>query len=241
VQVIVQFLKAGYRLKGAWNLSREMLSTLGDKISPKWTAVIVIDVQNDFVSPGGAFERTGEDVTMGQAILPRIVGLIQAARENKVPVIFITSIYTTDDSRYLSDVFLHQMKRKRTGRYFEVPVCSPSSWGAQLAPGLEVLAQDTVVLKHRYSAFINTDLELRLRSQGVRTLLITGVSTSVCVESTTRHAHFLDYYNVILSDCCADYKSTTHEEALRRLDLHYGQVTESKDILAMWAAAARGL
>jgi ureidoacrylate peracid hydrolase len=210
-----------------------MLSTLGDKISPRWTAVVVIDVQNDFVSPGGAFERTGEDVTMGQAILPRIVGLIHA--------IFITSNYTTDDSRYLSDVFLHQMKRKRTGRYFEVPVCSPGSWGAQLAPGLEVLAQDTVVVKHRYSAFINTDFELRLRSQGVRTLLITGVSTSVCVESTTRHAHFLDYYNVILADCCADYKSNTHEEALTRLDLHYGQVSESKEIIAMWQAATRGL
>jgi ureidoacrylate peracid hydrolase len=223
------------------DVSREIFSTLVEKIAPRWTALIVIDVQNDFVSSGGAFQRTGEDITAGQAILPKIVGLIRMARENRVPVIFITSIYTTDDNRYLSDVFLHQMKRKRTGRYFEVPVCSPGSWGAQLAPGLEVLAQDTVVAKHRYSAFINTDLELRLRSQGVRTLLITGVSTSVCVESTTRHAHFLDYYNVILSDCCADYKSNSHEEALRRLDLHYGQVAESKDILATWQATARGL
>jgi ureidoacrylate peracid hydrolase len=222
-------------------MSREMLSTLVDKIAPKWTAVMVIDVQNDFVSPGGAFQRTGEDITTEQAILPRIVGLIRVARENQVPVIFITSIYTTDDNRYLSDVFLQQMKRKMNGRYFEVPVCSPGSWGAQLAPGLEVMAQDTVVVKHRYSAFINTDLELRLRSQGVRTLLITGVSTSVCVESTTRHAHFLDYYNVILSDCCADYKSNLHEDALRRLDLHYGQVAESKEIIAMWQAASRGL
>lgn len=222
-------------------MAREMLSTLVDKIAPKWTAVMVIDVQNDFVSPGGAFQRTGEDITTEQAILPRIVGLIHVARENQVPVIFITSNYTTDDNRYLSDVFLHQMKRKRTGRYFEVPVCSPGSWGAQLAPGLEVLAQDTVVVKHRYSAFVNTDLELRLRSQGVRTLLITGVSTSVCVESTTRHAHFLDYYNVILSDCCADYKSNLHEDALKRLDLHFGQVAESKEIIAMWQAANRGL
>lgn len=222
-------------------MSREMLSTLVDKIAPKWTAVMVIDVQNDFVSPGGAFHRTGEDITTEQAILPSIIGLIRVARKKKVPVIFITSNYTTDDNRYLSDVFLHQMKRKRTGRYFEVPVCSPGSWGAQLAPGLEVLAQDTVVVKHRYSAFVNTDLELRLRSQGVRTLLITGVSTSVCVESTTRHAHFLDYYNVILFDCCADYKSNIHEDALRRLDLHFGQVAESKEIIAAWQAASTGL
>ena len=218
-----------------------MLSGIGNKVFPEWTAVIVIDVQNDFVSPGGAFDRTGEDVTSGQAIVPRITGLIRAAHENQVPVIFIQSLYTTDDSRYLSDVFLHQMKRKRNGRYFEVPVCSPGNWGSEFAPGLEVSPQDTVVIKHRYSAFINTDLELRLRSHGIRTLLITGVSTSVCVESTTRHAHFLDYYNVILSDCCADYKSNTHQDALKRLDLHYGQVAESKDIIAAWRATARGL
>lgn len=222
-------------------MSREMLSTLAKKIVPNWTALIVIDVQNDFVSPGGAFHRTGEDTTMGQEILPRLIALIGEARNQKVPTIFITSHYTTEDNRYLSDVFLHQMKRKGTGRYFDVPVCSPKTWGAELAPGLKVSPEDTVIIKHRYSAFINTDLELRLRSQGVRTLLITGVSTSVCVESTTRHAHFLDYYNVIVSDCCADYKSNIHEEALRRLDLHYGQIAESKDIVATWQATARGL
>lgn len=222
-------------------MSRAMLSTLAEKIVPNWTALIVVDAQNDFVSPGGAFHRTGEDTTMGQEILPRLIALIGEARNQKVPIIFITSHYTTEDNRYLSDVFLHQMKRKGTGRYFDVPVCSPKTWGAELAPGLKVLPEDTVIIKHRYSAFINTDLELRLRSQAVRTLLITGVSTSVCVESTTRHAHFLDYYNVIVSDCCADYKSNIHEEALRRLDLHYGQVAEAKDIIATWQATARGL
>lgn len=222
-------------------MPRQILNTLSEKVLPDWTALLVIDVQNDFVSSEGAFHRTGEDITACQELLPKLVNLIQAAHHNRVPIIFITSIYTTDDNRYLSDVFLHQMKRKRTGRYFEVPVCSPGSWGAHLASGLEVLAQDTVIVKHRYSTFINTDLELRLRSQGVRTLIITGVSTSVCVESTARHAHFLDYYNVIVSDCCADYKSNIHEEALRRLDLHYGQVAESKDIIATWQATATGL
>lgn len=222
-------------------MSEPMLTTLAEKIALDWTALLVIDVQNDFVSPGGAFHRTGSDITMGQDILPNLLWFTREVRKRNVPVIFITSHYTTADNRYLSDVFLHQMKKKGTGRYFEVPVCSPNSWGAELAPGLEVLPEDTVIIKHRYSAFIDTDLELRLRSKRIRTLLITGVSTSVCVESTTRQAHFLDYYNVIVSDCCADYRSDIHENALQRLDLHFGQVTTSKEIVETWESGRVGL
>lgn len=217
-------------------MALQPLSTLAEKIDPRWAALLVIDVQNDFVSPQGAFHRTGEDITACQEILPRLVNLVSRARDYLVPVIFVRSIYTTEDNRYLSDVFLHQMKRKKTGRYFGVPVCVPGSWGAELAPGLEVLPDDTVVIKHRYSAFINTDLDLRLRSRGIRTLVVTGVTTSVCVESTTRHSHFLDCYNVIASDCCADYKADIHRQALQRLDLHFGQVSISEEILSTWKA-----
>lgn len=215
-------------------MSRQPLSTLAEKIDPRWAALLVIDVQNDFVSPQGAFHRTGEDISSCEEILPRLVNLVSRARNYRVPVVFVRSIYTTEDNRYLSDVFLHQMKRKKTGRYFQVPVCAPGSWGAEMAPGLDVLPDDTVVIKHRYSAFINTDLDLRLRSQGVRTLVVSGVTTSVCVESTTRHSHFLDYYNVIVSDSCADYKTDIHRQALQRLDLHFGQVALSDEIISTW-------
>lgn len=220
-------------------MPRQILSTLPEKIDPRWAALLVIDVQNDFASPGGAFHRTGEDITMAQEILPRLVNLVARARHCQVPIIFIGAIYSTNDNRYLSDVFLHQMKRKKSGRYFEVPVCVPESWGAELAPGLEPRPEDTMIIKHRYSAFLNTDLELRLRSQGIRTLLITGVSTSVCVESTARHGHFLDYYNVIVGDCCADYRKNVHEDALQRLDLHYGEVANAETVIATWKSAGR--
>jgi ureidoacrylate peracid hydrolase len=222
-------------------MPREMLETLAKKLNPRWSAVLVIDMQNDFVSPGGAFHRTGEDLAMAEATLPRLVRLIGHAREQGVPIVYVRSEYTTDDNRYLSDVFLHQMKKKATGRYFEVPVCMPGSWGGELAPGLEIHPQDTVVVKHRYSAFVNTDLELRLRSQGIRTLLITGISTPMCVESTTRHAHFLDYYNVIVADCVCHYYREEHEQALRRMDTHFGEVAPSERIVEHWAARAATL
>jgi ureidoacrylate peracid hydrolase len=218
-----------------------MLERLAEKLNPSWSALLVIDMQNDFVSPGGAFHRTGEDLSMAEATLPRLIRLVECARARQVPLIWIKSEYTTADNRYLSDVFLHQMKKKATGRYFEVPVCVPGSWGGDFAPGLAVRPEDTVVVKHRYSAFVNTDLELRLRSQGIRTLLITGISTPMCVESTTRHAHFLDYYNVIVGDCVCHYYREEHEQALRRLDAHFGEVALSEAVIARWDAPAPAL
>lgn len=215
-------------------MARQMLETLEQKIDPRWAALLVIDMQNDFISPGGAWDSCGDDITMGQQALPRLINLIARARQQKLPVIFIKSVYTTDDNRYLSDVFLHQAKRKQHGRYYEIPICVAGSWGGELAPGLEVQPEDTVIIKHRFSGFINTDLDLRLRSQGIRTLLFTGVGTAVCVESTARQAFFLDYYNVIVADCCGAYTREVHDQALRRLDLMYGEVAQSESVIATW-------
>jgi ureidoacrylate peracid hydrolase len=217
------------------DMERHALNTLEEKVDPRWSAVVVVDMQNDFVSPGGAWDATGEDISMPQEVLPRIIKLIAGARERRVPIIFVRSVYTTDDNRYLSDVFLHQQERRARRRFSEVPVCVEGSWGWQLAPGLEVDPQDTIIVKHRYSAFHSTDLHLRLRSQGTRSILLVGVGTAVCVESTARDGFFLDYYNVIVSDCCGAYDREAHQQAIKRLDLHYGHVARYDEVLQAWA------
>ena len=213
-----------------------MLRTLEEKVDPRWTAVVVVDMQNDFVSPGGAWDKTGEDVSMAQRAIPRVIELVAEARAAKVPIIWIRSIYTTDDGRYLSDAFLAQQERKAGGRFFDVPVCEEGTWGWQLADGLDPQPEDTIVVKHRYSAFHATYLDLLLRSQGIRSILVAGVGTAVCVESTVRHAYFLDYYNVIVSDCCAGYTQDVHDQAIRRMDLQYGEVAHSDQVLTAWNA-----
>jgi ureidoacrylate peracid hydrolase len=221
---------------------RQMLNTLEEKVDPRWAAVIVVDMQNDFVSPGGAWDQTGEDITFAQQALPRIIDLVAGARKVGVPIVFIRSIYTTDDNRYLSDVFLHQEQRKQNavGRFLSVPVCKEGTWGWEIAAGLEPLPQDTIVTKHRYSAFHNTDLDLRLRSQGIRTAVVAGVGSAVCVESTVRHGYFLDYYQVIVSDCCAGYSLEVHQQAVRRMDYQYGEAATCDRVLAAWTPAGRG-
>ena len=81
-------------------------TTLAFKRDPNHTAILVIDMQNDFVSPGGAWERTGEDLTLPQLALKNIIDLISSARQYRVPIVFIRSVYNTENNSYLSPVFL---------------------------------------------------------------------------------------------------------------------------------------
>ena len=88
--------------------------------------------------------------------------------------------------------------------------------------------------KHRYGAFESTDLDLVLRSQGIRTLIMTGVATNVCVETTARQAFLRDYYVVFTSDCTATYDQADHEATLRNIDAYFGEVVAAAQVQACW-------
>lgn len=205
-----------------------------EKVTARWTAVLVVDMQNDFISPGGVWERTGRDISMARQALARIGTLVERARSVRVPIVFIRSSY----GGKLSESFLHQAARHPSKRFIDISVCVEGSWGWQLAAPLEPRGEDIIVTKQRYSAFHNTGLDERLRAEGVRTLLVTGVGTAVCVEATVRHAFELDYYNVIPADCCAAYRREEHEQALQRMDAHYAEVTQSEHLFAAWKICA---
>jgi ureidoacrylate peracid hydrolase len=100
---------------------------------------------------------------------------------------------------------------------------------------------EPVVTKHRYGAFESTDLDLVLRSRGVRTVIMTGVATNVCVETTARQAFLRDYYVVFLRDCTATYSQAEHDAALHNIDQFFGQVAGAEEVMACWqpVAAAR--
>ena len=88
--------------------------------------------------------------------------------------------------------------------------------------------------KHRYGAFESSDLDLVLRSQGIRTVVMTGVATNVCVETTARQAFLRDYYVVFASDCTATYDQAAHDATLRNIDAFFGQVVSAEEIQACW-------
>jgi len=124
-------------------------------------------------------------------------------------------------------------RRLRRGTEKMVPVCVEGSWGTEFYQ-VQPTPADRVVIKHRYSAFIGTDLDLILRSQSIQTVILTGVGTHVCVESTARDGFQMDYDIVLLSDCTGSCPPESHNRALEVLGQHFAHVVTSKEILEAW-------
>lgn len=195
-----------------------------DLIMPERTALLVIDVQNDYCHPEGALAGGGSDVSAVEKMMPELHRLIAASRAQAVPVIFIQTIHerATDSAAWVS----------RSGGS-SMEICRNGSWGAefyQVAPG----PLDIVVNKHRYSAFINTRLDSVLRSLRIETLIIAGVSTNVCVESTARDGFMLDYGIVLARDACAAYSRAAHEMTLENMRGYFGVVGSVAEVEEQW-------
>jgi len=212
----------------------QMQQALAAMVTPANTALLVIDVQNDFCAKGGYYDKTGADVSGSQPAVDRMVGFIDQARSAGVRVIFVRCDY---DPVYVSDI--QNARRKRMG--WDIPYCRPGTWGAEFykvapKPG------ETIVTKHRYDAFHGTDLELILRTNKVQNLLLTGVATNVCVESTLRSAYMRDFYSVLVADCCAGRTRQMHDATLENVRMHFGVVASADDVAQVWnETAARPL
>ncbi len=210
-----------------------MLRTLQQKVQPEHSAVLIVDVQNDFCAEGGAMHSEGRDLSLVQAMVPRLVRLVDAARAARVPCIWIRNVYNSQPNWYLSEVWLEQAMRRRKGLYVERPVCESGAWNGDFYQ-VRPRPAEVIVTKHRYGAFEGTDLDLILRSRGIRTVIMTGVATNVCVETTARQAFLRDYYLVFTSDCTAAYSPADHEGTLRNIDQFFGQVATSAAVAACW-------
>lgn len=215
-----------------------MLTTLGDKVDPRHAALLLVDVQNDFCAEGGAMHREGRDLSLVQQMIPRLERLLEAARAAGVPRVWIRNVYTTAPNHYLSETWLEQAKRRRKGAYITIPVCEAGEWNGDFYQ-VKPAPDEVIVTKHRYGAFESSDLDLVLRSRGIRTVIMTGVATNVCVETTARQAFLRDYYVVFLSDCTATYSQAQHDATLFNIDQFFGEVAASDDVMACWPQPAR--
>jgi ureidoacrylate peracid hydrolase len=211
------------------------LASLAAKVDPRHAALVVIDMQNDFCADEGFIARAGRDVSAAQAMAKRLPALIGAARDVGVRIVFVRSLYSTASNNFLSDVWLEQAARRQGGGYTRAPVCGEGSAGADFYGGVRPAPGDIVVTKHRYNAFHGTDLDLILRSNGVRTVVISGVTTNVCVESTGRDGFMRDYYTVLVGDGTAAYTSEEHQTALKTFDRYFGEVASIDDLAGLWA------
>ncbi len=216
---------------------RPLLSTLEAKVDPRHTALVVVDVQNDFCAPGGMIDAEGIDVSSAQAMAERLPRLIQAARDAGVLVVFVRNVYSSDNNTYLSDAWLEQAARRGRASYTQRDVCAEDSWAGDFYGEVRPLPGEAIVTKHRFCAFHNTDLDTILRANGIRTLVMSGVASNVCVETTARSGFVRDYYIVYLSDGTSAYFAQDHEAALRVIDLFFGQVVTIDDVIGTWQGA----
>ena len=205
----------------------EILKTLKERCDPRYAALIVVDVQNDFVSPEGSAGKRGEDVGAAMAMIPNLTGLIDQARRVGLTIIYIRTTHSdwTDTASWVY----------RTSQKSGLSTCREGSWGAEFYDGIAPLPTERVVIKHRYSAFINTDLNTVLKARGVQSVLVCGVATNVCVETTARDGYMYDYYVTMIDDCSAAYDAKLHMNTLENIRRHFGLVASSNQIIETWS------
>jgi ureidoacrylate peracid hydrolase len=194
------------------------------------TALLVVDMQNGFCHPDGSFASLDLDISMCNAAIAGCRTLVDLARSAGVPVVYTRYMYRPDyaDGGVLVQDLLPALA--------EVGSLAAGSWDAELVDELEVRPEDEVVDKARYSAFYGTSLEPYLTSLGVRNLVICGVTTNMCVETTARDASQRDYRVFVVRDATGELDRQRHEMALATLGFGFGWVVDVEHVRAAWAA-----
>jgi ureidoacrylate peracid hydrolase len=174
--------------------------------------------------------RRGQDVRAAEEMVPRLVRFIDEARRVALSVIYVKTTHSawTDSPSWV----LRQSQKEA------LSTCREGTWGAEFFEGIAPAPDERIVIKHRYSAFINTELNTVLRARGIESVLVAGVATNVCVESTARDAYMLDYYVTLVEDCSAAYSPAAHQSTLENIRDHFGLVVSSNEIAATWAPAS---
>ena len=210
-------------------------------IDPRQTAVIVVDMQNDFGADGGMFARAGSDLSGIRAAVAPTARVLAAARQAGMPVVYLKMGFAAD----LSDAGgpeapnrVRHLVAWGVGQPVIAPDGSESrvlirdTWNTDILPELAPEPGDHIVYKHRFSGFFETELDAILRAMGITSLVFTGCTTSVCVESTLRDAFFRDYRCLLLADCTAEpvghgLPRSNHEATLLLVELAFGWVSDS--------------
>ena len=229
--------------------SRAGLVTLDAKpepiaIDPARSAVIVVDMENDFAAKGGMFDRAGADIFGAQKAIAPTAKVLAAARQAGLKIIYLKMGYRPDLSDLGAPDSVNRTRHLKfgVGQKIRAPdgresrILIRDTWDTDIVPELKPQAGDIVIYKTRFSGFYQTGLDATLKKLGIKYLIVTGVTTSICVESTVRDAMFRDYLCVLLRDCMSepighDLPRTNHEASLLNAEVLLGWVSDSEHFL----------
>lgn len=204
------------------------LATVEQRLDPKHTALVVIDIQNDFCAPDGHVEtKVGLDASPCRAVIAPINDLVARARRAGVPVVWVKADYAWDKVP-------PGMRAKALARGTTTMFACSGTWGGDFYE-VEPDVGELIIEKTSFSAFMGTYLDRHLRAHGIRTLVFCGVQTNVCVDTSVRDGAALGFYVAIASDCVAAPIKALHDASLSTLGFLFGDVLTREEIVSHWS------
>jgi ureidoacrylate peracid hydrolase len=209
---------------------KEILRTVEEKVNPRHTALLIIDMQNDYAKPEGKCAKAGRPLEHYSKAIPKIQAFLEEARNFGILVIHVTTTvlpFGLGDSGALLD-------QRTRSPYTDLTMCLEGTWGEQVVEELSPIFGEPVVKKLRYSGFAGTPLDIILRSNEIKTIIVTGVSTNVCVDSTVRDGFTLNYYVALVEDCTYSWDPELRLATFKTIEKRFGLVISSEQIVRVW-------
>jgi ureidoacrylate peracid hydrolase len=212
------------------------MGTIDFDIDPTLTGLLVIDMQNGFASPQGTLGKAGMDISMTRDIIPKIQGLVAAARSAGIHIFWSRQVHYPDDKTREQRLIPGHLARG-AGRSM---LCARGTPDAEIVDELlpYIRPEDDIIQKHRASCFYSTNFEAELRIHGIRMLIITGTTSSFCVDSTIREAYARDFDVIVPGDAISDTEMEATRAVLRSTERFHGYVTTTDDLVHKLASQA---
>lgn len=197
------------------------------------TAVLVVDMQKDFCSPGGALAALGADVSVNADVARQLPAFLDGARAAGCLIVWVRQ------AAYAQLVSPARRARAKAMGRDPLAVCAAGSWGAELADGLTPAPADCQVEKTRYSAFVGTPLHNLLRAHERDHVVVCGTAANVCVDSTVRDAYMSDLAVTLVTDMVGWTREDLAEAAIRNLEFYFCATATAAELLASWSVPAQ--
>jgi ureidoacrylate peracid hydrolase len=203
-------------------------------------ALLVIDVQNGFMSKGGSYDLLGMKISNYQHIIPKLKELISICRTYNVPIFYTQAVRESSGIDLLTKT--HRiLPKSREERIKKRPICVRGTWDAKIVDEIKPTSKDHVVIKRRDSAFQDTETEVWLNSLKVNTLIFCGIDTSICVETSLRDGFNKGYDVILISDATASANIRHYKTTIEHVKEYYGLVMKVKEIKEVLEAKKNGL
>jgi ureidoacrylate peracid hydrolase len=203
--------------------------------------LIVVDIQNGFVSKGGSYDKLGMNTGEYRKIIPAVQELLSFCRSKNIPIFYTEAVREASGIDLLLNV--HRILPRTREERLRIPICVRGTWDADIIDEIKPNENDHIIIKRRDSAFQDTELRVWVQSVGINTLIFCGVDTSICVETSLRDGFNLGYDVILISDATSSGIKKHYETTLERVHDYYGLVmglSSLKKMLNVFESVSKG-